>query len=51
MELVSRLGGDTVYPQRDGGWSTVREQKQPDPLMAEGEVREPGDQKGLGLSS
>lgn len=51
LELVSRLGGDVVYPQRDGVWYAGREQKQPDPQMAEGEVTAPGDQKSSGLSS
>lgn len=31
LELVSRLGGDVIYPQKDGGWYAGREQKQPDP--------------------
>lgn len=51
MDLVKRLGGDIVYPKRDGSWYTEREQKQPEWLMAEEEVREPGDQKSFGLSS
>lgn len=50
LELVSRLG-DVVYPQKDGGWYAGREQKQPDPQMAEGELREPGGQKSFWLSS
>lgn len=30
LELVKRLGGDVVYPQKDAGWHTGREQKQPE---------------------
>lgn len=48
---MKRPGGDVVYPQKDGGHYTGREQKQPERLMAEEEVREPGDQKSFGLSS
>lgn len=38
LELVKRPGGDVVYPQKDGGRDTGREQKQLERLMAEEEA-------------